>query len=761
MIKYLPILFFLSSIFLWAQERNLAGLNDKKKYELANRLMEENSYYNAIEILKELTTKDTIQKKYIFKLAECYYKTRNYSSALLWYPKLNENLVAKGKKSKDKEAVISIATFHQAECLKNTGKYEEARELFQIFANSNYRDPKGLNVKTLAKNEIKSCEFAMRRKTSDTDVEIIHLGNNINTAYSEFAPTLRDDNTLIFSSYQSDSVIKIKYGERHSEHVRIFESDFENSVWGDPKEIEKLTPHFGHASGGSYSPDKKRFYFSRCRSKNNNKINCKIYVQKVDSNGQFEGKPKKLNSPINHNIHSSSQPVVGTRKKGKNIEEVLFFVSDMRGTYGGTDIWFAPIDKKGNVGSPSNCGRSINTIRDEISPYFDIDASTLYFSSNYHPGYGGFDVFKSKGWATKWQKAENLKLPINSSYDDMFYTLLPENKLKGFLVSNRIGSIPLTHPTCCEDIFEMQYQIPAILSVTARDSATNEIIPEAITVEGGKYESLSDSLFNADGAIDFDTISVSDDLHFLSVIKAKEKSPNYYIIGSTKKVTITGNKKGYKPHKVSFITDSLTNSGNFISETGLFTNEVNEKSVKVTLFMAKGEAPVKKTKEVEKSDTIKVKSTLKEQFAIAETEQNINEPKVDIFVGDTSKKKVEEIDFNINLSEYKAVGFAKENATTLDSLIQVLKKHPKYLLGITTHTDGIGSEEYNMQLSEKRAIFIANYLIENGLSKKRIKEAKGVGESQPLVKETFPDGSDNPLARKVNRRTEIRLFLVK
>jgi outer membrane protein OmpA-like peptidoglycan-associated protein len=741
----------------FAQKRDNSKLSPNKKHEVAHKLIEIGGYYTAIDILKELVAKDTANKKYIFKLAEAYYKARDYKNAEKLYPRLKENT------SKGKGNFVSIATYHHAECLKYNGKYEQARELFQLFINSNYKDTKGANLKQLAKNEIKACEYAAAKRTSDIDVKIGDMGDNINSPYSDFAPVLKDDNTLIYSALKSDTVILTTYGEQHDEHVKLYESDYENGSWGASKEIKTLTPSIGHAANGSFSQDRKRFYFTRCKTKKDGNVICNIFVSEVDSlSGDFS-KPQKLKSGINHKKYTSTQPVVGKREvKAKNskskptIEEGLYFSSDMRGTYGGMDIWFSAFDKEGNLSEPANCGKTINSVKDEITPYYDQDAGVLYFSSDYHPGFGGFDVFKSKGWATKWVKPENLKMPINSSVDDSYYTLLPDNKLKGFLVSNRAGGTPLTHETCCDDIWSLEYKIPTILVVTAIDSLTKQSFEDNILVKAGKFE-VADSLFD-EASIDFDTVFSNSDPHFLKVIGIKEKFEDYYVIGSKKKVSISVTKQGYNFVKAEFDTDSLALSGYVYPKYGAISSTIDKNVVKVAIKLEKGDSkpPVAQpTLPQEKKDTLKLASSLKEEFFKVK-----DGPTVDTFKEDTIQKKKEivEVDISINLSfDFKEISLNEKNLLTLDSLVFVMKKNTTVNFEIDTHTDGIGSEQYNLDLSNKRAAFIANYLIKKGISRKRI-TARGFGETKPLVPETKADGSDNPEARQKNRRTEIRLF---
>lgn len=758
------IIFSISVSISFAQLRDISKLSDEKKHKVAHKLIEMNSPYNAIPILESLVIKHPDSKKYIFKLAEAYFKSRNYKKAVELYPKLGENPSKNGK-----EGSVTMASFHFAECLKYTQQYEKAREVFEKFSTSNYRDFKGANLKALAKNEIKSCEFAMQGKTSDVEVDFSHLGNNVNSNYTDFAPTLKDDNTLIFASMQQDSVVEIPFGERHTEHVKLFESDFDGTVWGEAKPLKSLNSAHGHTANGTFSADKKRFYFNVCRNKPENKVICQIMVSKVDTIGNFS-KPTKVGGGVNESGYTSTQPAVGKKiiklkksekskeKKDDTSEEVLFFVSDRKGGNGGLDIWYAQIDKDGTVNEPINCGKNINSARDEITPYYDMDAATLYFSSNYHAGFGGFDVFKASGWKSKWQKNVNLKMPINSNFDETYYTLLPENKLEGFLVSNRTGGYGLLHPNCCDDIWQFNYKTPTILVVNAIDSTTNTEIEDALFLQTAKYKSTKDSSASVDESLDFDTLFASEDKHFLKVLNIKDKIDNYYIVGASEKVNIMGIKDGYNFSKTIFWSDSVALPKSCTTSIGFSKYSANANVAYITMILTRGNRKmyVAEVVETAKKDTVKIVSTLKEQFNNA----IVNEPKVESFVEDTTKAKVvEEIDFTVNLTfEYKSIELNGKNKLTLDSLVAIITKNPNIALAITTHTDGIGSETYNQDLSQKRANFIANYITSNGVSRKRITSAKGEGESKPLVSETNTNGDDDADARAKNRRTEIRFF---
>ncbi|MDV3309784.1 MAG: OmpA family protein [Cyclobacteriaceae bacterium] len=100
-----------------------------------------------------------------------------------------------------------------------------------------------------------------------------------------------------------------------------------------------------------------------------------------------------------------------------------------------------------------------------------------------------------------------------------------------------------------------------------------------------------------------------------------------------------------------------------------------------------------------------------------------------------------------------------EAAIELDKLAQLLIDNPEIKIEMGSHTDSVGSFDYNIDLSRRRAESTVRYLINKGISPERL-TAKGYGETQPIARNTNPDGTDNPLGRAKNRRTEFKILEV-
>jgi tetratricopeptide (TPR) repeat protein len=119
---------------------------------------------------------------------------------------------------------------------------------------------------------------------------------------------------------------------------------------------------------------------------------------------------------------------------------IYFAAYNLPGGYGGFDIWV--INQQGSGWSrPQNLGPNVNSSGDEVSPSISSDGY-LFFSSDYHKGFGGFDVFRAKQSAGVWRNIRNLGNQVNSSYDDMYFTYDAVTRT-GYFSSNRDGYLDI------------------------------------------------------------------------------------------------------------------------------------------------------------------------------------------------------------------------------------------------------------------------------------------------------------------------------
>ena len=122
--------------------------------------------------------------------------------------------------------------------------------------------------------------------------------------------------------------------------------------------------------------------------------------------------------------------------------------------------------------------------------------------------------------------------------------------------------------------------------------------------------------------------------------------------------------------------------------------------------------------------------------------------------------KVSETEVQINLPGDILFDFDKwdirpDAEETLKKVADIIKAYKSPEVIVAGHTDSIGSEEYNLELSQKRADAVKDWLVEKGGINPDIIKTIGYGESKPIAPNTNPDGSDNPEGRQKNRRVEV------
>lgn len=366
-------------------------------------------YKNALAIKEDLDV--------AYRCAEACRAYQNYPEAENFY---------RLTLSKD-SAKYPQAFYWYAEMLKYQGKYRQAANAFKEYYKAHKLDKDYLSKK--AKYEQKVCSDSVYRVDSLRDITLYRLNDVINTPNSELSAYLYRDSLLFFGS------VRPIPGDSNSYFSKIYKSVKKGKdAWGPAEELPKIINEpLAHVNNISFTKDGKTAFFSKCVVQAS--FVCNIYQASYEK-GMFYN-VKKLPDVINKAGSTTTQPQLAVTPKG----DVLFFSSDRQGGKGGRDIWFAKRNKDGSFASPVNCGTNVNSPADEITPYFDSKDSILYFSSEWHGSLGGFDIFKSKGEVngSKWGKPVNMGKPVNSSYNDMYFSF-GKDSVNAYFTSNRTES---------------------------------------------------------------------------------------------------------------------------------------------------------------------------------------------------------------------------------------------------------------------------------------------------------------------------------
>ncbi|MFH2141447.1 MAG: OmpA family protein [Bacteroidota bacterium] len=671
-----------------------------KVKKFADNAIRVGDIYSAIDYYEVYTQAKPENQQAAYDLADLYRLSRDYKKAADLYKKVYQ---ANEKK-------FPKALYYYAIMLKMDGNYTESLENLEKFRKKLKSLPESKIFSKQYKIDVEGCKISPMLMDSSLKILITHLDTSVNKAHIDFSPISIDKETMIYASLKADDIEYFDPNDTINKMPvrKFYKAKRVGSNWKTTGEFDKNINNPEYNSGnGAFSPDECTFYFTRSEKNWQNKVISQIYVSRY-SNGKWQ-EPEKLPAPVNDPKYTSTQPTVGLEST-KN-QEVLYYVSDKPNGKGGLDIWFTLWDKKNNqYKTPKNAGSKINTIGDEMSPYYDLETRRMYYSSNGFPGLGGFDILKSTGELSQWSEAINIGYPLNSSTDDIYFTVSKDRE-RGFFVSNREGGVALRNPTCCDDIYEFRWT--EFIHIGIEGFAYEKIDINKLDTLRQFVENLSnnDSLQNPNNNIYLllkdDTLKLNEAVISLFLVEFNDGKEETFLI----------KRKKVENNADFFFDIEQGNDYKIVAECdGYFNNQVN-----LT------------TKNITNSDTL---------YRILELKRIPFEAIV-----------LENIYY-----EYDKSNLTTEARATIDTtLLKILLENPKLIVELSSHTDSKGEEKYNLNLSQKRAESVVNYLIGHGIETNRL-IAKGYGEVLPVASNINEDGSDNPEGRQKNRRTEFKII---
>jgi outer membrane protein OmpA-like peptidoglycan-associated protein len=371
----------------------------------------------------------------------------------------------------------------------------------------------------------------------------------------------------------------------------------------------------------------------------------------------------------------------------------LFFVSNKETGLGAEDIYYSDMDVNGEWGPARNIGPEINTKYREEGVFMHPDGVSLYFSSQGHGSMGGFDIFKcTLDEDGKWSAPVNLGYPINGPDDDVFFVVSGSGN-RAYFASAKQGGYGE------QDLYKITFLGP----------------------EKAPMMNSQDQLIAAVGR----TVS-----HFRTEGAVEVKSAHLTILKG-----LVMDEKSQKP--LESVIELTDNEKNIVLAT--FKSNSSTGKYLVTLPSGKNYGL-----------TVKCPGYLfhSENFNLPEAaefqEFNLDIAMKKMEVGSTIVLR--NIFFDFDKSTLRS-----ESQGELQRLIKLLKENPALKIELSSHTDNIGTDEYNNRLSFSRSNSVVEYLINKGISASRL-IPKGYGESKPI------DRNDTEEGRQNNRRTEFKIL---
>lgn len=493
-----------------------------------------------------------------------------------------------------------------------------------------------------------------------TDLQFISdskpMNTKINSPYNDILPIIAPSGKVLFFDRKDHPANIRNPDDMQNIHDDIYISKKnDKGEWQEAYNMGKPLNNWSHNFVNSISPDN----------------NTMLLANSYKPDGSPGGAGASITHRVKGNVWSIPEPlnIEGFNNKNKyvsffmaNNNKVMLMSIQDDDSYGEKDIYVSMKRDNGTWSKPMNIGPDINTLVDEYSPVLASDNKTMYFSSEGHYGYGGYDIFVTKrlddSW-TKWSKPINLGPKINDSGSNMGFSIPASGK--------EVYTYGWTSDAMKADIFVVEL------------GEAKSIKPDPVYLISGR------------------------------VFDAKTKKPIH-----------------------AEIDYELLPSG---QHSGDADSDPDNGEYKIVLPVGKHYGYYAKAK-----GYIAVHENLDIPVSSEYTEYQKDLYLVPIEVG-------QKITMNNVFFEQSKPVLLSSSYPELDRMTEILKLNPKLEIRIDGHTDNQGDAKLNMELSQKRVDVVKEYLVNKGISSKRI-TTKAFGGTKPIASNAKEE------TRKLNRRVE-------
>jgi hypothetical protein len=424
------------------------------------------AYNLALHTYETVLKQDPNNTHATSRIAACYFQLNKPDESIPYFDR------AVQRKDVDPDVMVQYG-----QALMQTGDYAGAKKWFQAYAEGN---------PAIGKHYADMCDYAIQ--TTKMDPLFSARNEPLNTESADYSPAFLGTR-VVYNSARTDITRKLQAKTNSdwsgSAYNQLFvtQRNMEAGFLQKPAFLRSDLQNAYNEGPVTFSADGKRVVFCRnnfidgTRQIAEKGLNMSLYTATVAENGSWENiKP----FPYNGSDYACGFPSLSADGN------TLLFASNQGGGYGGWDIYVTNWTAQGWA-QPRNLGAPLNTPGNEVTPFFD--GKNMYFSSDWHPGMGGLDVFRAELGQDEVKNIFHLGPGINSSRDDYGFIYNPDQNI-GYLTSNRPGG------RGSEDIWQITKKVldpsvgisvlagsPAVERPQTYSTAFKNPVPESITAE--------------------------------------------------------------------------------------------------------------------------------------------------------------------------------------------------------------------------------------------------------------------------------------
>jgi tetratricopeptide (TPR) repeat protein len=399
---------FIVSGDLFSQDKSIVDLF-KGNARKADIRFSNKEYNLAKKYYLKLYKRDSLNPLYKLRLGECNMYLNNTEASENWYRRVINNT----------SLVEPKHELHYAEVLLSNGKPEEAKIWFEKYNKDNQQDKRSKTMAVTASSILKLLKDSLAYTVSSV---------NFNSSDADFSTVYYNKGIVFLSSRKYQSIIRNVSASDNTFFLNLYYAEFlGDSSFKKPLRFHEDLSSSLHDGPITFYDNGRKVVFSKNQKALEKDGQKKLGLFYAEQNRRGTKWRKIQELPFSNKEYNVSHPYF------HDPTSTLYFVSDMQGGFGGSDIYRVAF-MEGKWSKPVNMGPIINTDKNETFPFVSGD-TVLYFSSNGHRGLGGLDVFRSDIKKSSLSII-NLGYPVNSSKDD-FAFVLNESGEEGFFSSNR------------------------------------------------------------------------------------------------------------------------------------------------------------------------------------------------------------------------------------------------------------------------------------------------------------------------------------
>ncbi|MCB0639342.1 MAG: carboxypeptidase regulatory-like domain-containing protein [Lewinella sp.] len=388
-----------------------ASAQFRAKMRTANKQYEIHAFNLAAQSYLEALERRPDDPEALGRLADCYRHLNQMEDAVRYYSQ------AVRQQDVEKRHYLELGL-----SLKALGRYDEAKNWFLTYA----RD-----VNAMVGNQYaRSCDFAKAQLGANAGYAVTQ--ELLNTPSSDFGPVFAGTNQVVYSSARTDLSSATGFDGTAGNNLLVATIG-QDRFLTVPYLLRNGYRGTGNQGPVAYSPDGSLVAFTSnnfvdgTRQIPSSGMQLSLFLATVNPNGEWVDV-----RPFTYNSADYSTGLASFSPDGR----ALYFASDRPDGFGGYDIYVSYLNGTNSWSTPENLGPIINSPGHELTPFFD--GTDLYFSSDWHDGLGGLDVFRAQQVSGRWTQIFHLGAAINSSRDDYGFVFDNTRNL-GYVVSNRTG----------------------------------------------------------------------------------------------------------------------------------------------------------------------------------------------------------------------------------------------------------------------------------------------------------------------------------